>query len=36
MTNEDLMFDARYRIGLLELMDGDIARADRRLSKAAN
>lgn len=31
-TKEDLMFDAHYRIGLLELMDGNIERADRRLS----
>lgn len=31
-SKEDLMFDAHYRIGLLELLEGNIDRADRRLS----
>jgi hypothetical protein len=31
-TSEELMFDAHYRIGLLELLDGNIENADRRLS----
>jgi hypothetical protein len=31
-TKEELMFDAHYRIGLLELLDGNIEQADRRLS----
>ena len=31
-TKEELMFDAHYRIGLLELLDGNIENADRRLS----
>jgi hypothetical protein len=32
LTKEELMFDAHYRIGLLELLDGNIENADRRLS----
>jgi hypothetical protein len=31
-TSEELMFDAHYRIGLLELLDGNIENADRRLA----
>ena len=32
LSKEDLLFDAHYRIGLLELLDGDIERAARRLT----
>jgi hypothetical protein len=31
MSKEDLLFDAHYRVGLLELLDGDIESANRRL-----
>ena len=31
MSKEDLLFDVHYRIGLLELLDGNIDRANRRL-----
>jgi tetratricopeptide (TPR) repeat protein len=31
-TSEELMFDAHYRLGLLEVLDGNIENADRRLS----
>jgi tetratricopeptide (TPR) repeat protein len=32
-TKDELMFDAHYRLGLLELLDGNIERADRRLAR---
>lgn len=32
LTRNDVMFDAHYRVGLLELMEGDIESADRRLA----
>lgn len=32
MSKEDLLFDAHFRVALLELLDGNIKRADRRLS----
>lgn len=31
MSKEDLLFDAHYRVGLLELMDGNVESANRRL-----
>lgn len=31
MSKEDLLFDAHYRVGLLELLEGDIESANRRL-----
>ena len=31
MSKEDLLFDAHYRVGLLELMEGDVESANRRL-----
>jgi hypothetical protein len=35
MSKEDLLFDAHFRVGLLELLEGDIEKADRRLSHLA-
>ncbi len=32
MSKDDLMFDAHYRVGLLELLDGDVDRADRQVA----
>ena len=32
LSKEDLLFDAHYRVGLLELLDGDVESADRRLA----
>lgn len=32
MSKEDLLYDAHYRVGLLELMEGDVESADRRLT----
>lgn len=32
MSKEDLLFDAHYRVGLLELLEGDVESADRRLT----
>jgi TolA-binding protein len=32
MSKEDLLFDAHYRVGLLELLDGDVESAKRRLA----
>jgi hypothetical protein len=32
MSKEDLLFDAHYRVGLLELLDGDVEKANRRLT----
>lgn len=32
MSKEDLMFDAHYRVGLLELLEGDVESANRRLA----
>lgn len=32
LSNEDLLFDAHFRIGLLELLDGNIDGAERRLT----
>ena len=31
LSNDQFLYDARYRIGLLELLDGDIERAERQL-----
>jgi hypothetical protein len=33
MSKEDLLFDAHYRVGLLELLDGDVESANRRLAR---
>jgi hypothetical protein len=33
MSKEDLFFDAHYRVGLLELLDGDVESASRRLAR---
>jgi TolA-binding protein len=33
MGKEDALFDAHYRLGLLELLDGDVNGADRQLTK---
>jgi hypothetical protein len=33
MSKEDLFFDAHYRVGLLELLDGDLESANRRLAR---
>jgi tetratricopeptide (TPR) repeat protein len=32
LSKEDLLFDAHYRVGLLELLEGDVESADRRLT----
>jgi hypothetical protein len=32
LSKEDLLFDAHYRVGLLELLEGDVDSADRRLA----
>jgi tetratricopeptide (TPR) repeat protein len=32
MSKEDLLFDAHYRVGLLELLEGDVEGANRRLT----
>lgn len=32
MSKEDLLFDAHYRVGLLELLEGDVESANRRLT----
>jgi hypothetical protein len=32
MSKEDLLFDAHYRVGLLELLEGDVENANRRLA----
>ncbi len=32
LTKNDVMYDAYYRVGLLELMEGDVESADRRLA----
>ena len=32
LSKEDLLFDAHYRVGLLELLDGDVEGAKRRLT----
>jgi tetratricopeptide (TPR) repeat protein len=31
LSKEDLLFDAHYRVGLLELLEGDVESANRRL-----
>jgi hypothetical protein len=36
MSKEDLLFDAHYRVGLLELLDGDVESANRRLARLTN
>jgi hypothetical protein len=33
MSKEDLLFDAHYRVGLLELLEGDVDSANRRLNR---
>jgi hypothetical protein len=33
MSKEDLLFDAHYRVGLLELLEGDVEGANRRLKR---
>lgn len=32
LSKEELFYDAHYRVGLLELMEGDVESADRRLA----
>lgn len=32
LSNEELLYDAHYRVGLLELLEGDVETANRRLS----
>jgi hypothetical protein len=32
MSKEDLLYDAHYRVGLLELLEGDVESANRRLA----
>jgi hypothetical protein len=33
MTNDELLYDAHFRVGLLELLDGEVDMAARRLTR---